>query len=170
MESRTQGSRPRPRPRTQKNSRPRTGILEAKVKNQEHRRKCSPKKEKKVLKNFFQTKKRSSKRFFRLSLEKEYKKGLRKFSARFLAFSKKISSVQKIVLSLSRWQGNFRGPKASRPRPRTLKCVLEDVFEAKDVFENYLWRKMLINCTGYPWNCIAITPHEWQYVNRFMIH
>ena len=32
--------------------------------------------------------------------------------ARFLAFSNKISTVQKIVLSSSRGQGNFRGPKA----------------------------------------------------------
>ena len=61
VESRTQGSRPR----TQKNirgqgqpfrgqnlSRPRTGMLEAKAKDQRHRRKCSPKK--KVFKNFFQ--------------------------------------------------------------------------------------------------------------------
>ena len=60
VESRTQGSRPRPRPRTQKKirgqgqgqpfrgqtlSRPRTGMLEAK--DQEHKRKCSPKKKKK---------------------------------------------------------------------------------------------------------------------------
>ena len=49
----------------------------------------------------------------------ENKKGICKFSARFLAFSNKISTVQKIVLSSSRGQGNFRGPKASRPRPRT---------------------------------------------------
>ena len=47
------------------------------------------------------------------------KKGVRKFSARFLVFSNKISTVKKIVLSLSRGQGNFRGQKASRPRPRT---------------------------------------------------
>ena len=44
------------------------------------------------------------------------KKGVRKFSARFLVFYNKISTVQKIVLSSSRGQGNFRGPKASRPR------------------------------------------------------
>ena len=37
------------------------------------------------------------------------KKGIRKFSARFLAFSNKISTVQKIVLSSSRGQGNFHG-------------------------------------------------------------
>ena len=65
----------------------------------------------------------------------ENKKGVRKFSARFLAFSNEISTVQKIVLSSSRGQGNFRGIEASRPRPktwpsrqrpRTSKCVLED--------------------------------------------
>ena len=55
VESRTQGSRPRPR----------TDLLEAKAKDQGHRRKCSPKK--KVLKIFFRRsqKKRSSKKFFR---------------------------------------------------------------------------------------------------------
>ena len=62
----------------------------------------------------------------------ENKKGVRKFSARFLAFSNKISTVQKIVLSSSRGQGNFRGLEASRPRPRTSKCV----FEAKDVLKD----------------------------------
>ena len=49
----------------------------------------------------------------------ENRKGVRKFSARFLAFSNKISTVQKILLSSSRRQGNFRGLEASRPRPRT---------------------------------------------------
>ena len=55
MESRTQGSRPRPRTqkktrgqgqpfRGQTLSRPRTGMLEAKAKDQGHSRKCSPKK------------------------------------------------------------------------------------------------------------------------------
>ena len=46
-------------------------------------------------------------------------KGVRKFFARFLVFYNKISTVKKIVLSSSRGQGNFRGPKASRPRPST---------------------------------------------------
>ena len=62
----------------------------------------------------------------------ENKKGVCKVSARFLAFSNKISTVQKIMLSSSRGQGNFRGLEASRPRPRTWKCVLE----AKDVLED----------------------------------
>ena len=71
----------------------------------------------------------------------ENKKSARKFSARFLAFSNEISTVQKIVLSSGRVLGNFRGLEASRPRPRTWpsrprprtsKCVLE----TKDVLEN----------------------------------
>ena len=49
----------------------------------------------------------------------ENKKDICKFSARFLAYSNKISTIQKIVLSSSRGQGSFRGPKALRPRPRT---------------------------------------------------
>ena len=44
----------------------------------------------------------------------------------------KILTIQKIVLSSSRGQGNFRGLEASRPRPRTSKCVLE----AKDVLKD----------------------------------
>ena len=103
--------------------------------------------EKQVFKKFFQviSKNRSSKIFFRrkrspkiffsrdLHLRK-IKKGLHKFPARFLALSNNISTVQKIVLSSSRGQGNFRGLEASRPRPktRTSKCVLE----AKDVLED----------------------------------
>ena len=68
MESMAHGSRPRPR--TQKSLRPRTDPLEAKAKDQGHRRKCSSKKKRK---------KRSSKFFFRRS----QKKGLEKiFSGR----------------------------------------------------------------------------------------
>ena len=65
VESRTQGSRPRPRTqkkirgqgqgqpfRGQTLSRPRTEMLEAKAKDQGHKRKCSPKKKKGLHKNF----------------------------------------------------------------------------------------------------------------------
>ena len=48
----------------------------------------------------------------------------------------KLLTTQKIVLSSSRAQGSFRGLEASRPRPRTSKFVLEDVFEAKDVLDD----------------------------------
>ena len=82
-------------------------MLEAK--DQGHKRKCSPKK-------------RSSKFFFRQSL----KKGLRKFSARYLAFSNTILIIQKIVLSLAEDRAIFEDLLASRPRSRTTKCVLED--------------------------------------------
>ena len=66
----------------------------------------------------------------------ENKKGVGKFSGRFLAFSNEISTVQEILLSSIRGHGNFRGLEASRPRtwpsrPRNSKCVLE----AKDVLE-----------------------------------
>ena len=73
------------------------------------------------------------------------KKVLANFLRGFWRFPTKISTVQKIVLSSSRGQGNFRGLEASRPRPRTWpsrprprtsKCVLEDVLEAKDVLED----------------------------------
>ena len=106
VESRTQGSRPRPRtafPRTDTLSGPRTGMVEAK--NQGHKRKCSPKK------------KRSSQKFFMRSPQKNV------FQKIFQALHK-ILTIQKIVLSSSRGQANFRGLEASRPRPRTSKCVL----------------------------------------------
>ena len=111
VESRTQGSRARPRAqkkirgqdqgqpfRGQTLSRPRTGMLEVKAKDQGHKRKCS-------------TKKRSSQKFFRRSAEKNV------FQKIFQALHK-ILTIQKIVLSSSRGQANFRGLEASRPRPR----------------------------------------------------
>ena len=142
--------------------------LEAKAKNtkkfrgqsQGHSHKCSPKKKglqnffsgdlkkKRSSKNFFR-RKTSSKTFFRRSLLEETKK-------RFLQIFGKVSGVfqrnfngSNIVLSSSRGQGNFRGLEASRlrPRPRTSKCVLEDVLEAKDVHEDstygvYSWKRL----------------------------
>ena len=90
MESRTQGSRPRPK-KQKKILKPRTALqrtdpLEAKDRNargqgQRHGRKWSQKK-------FF-------KKFFSRWTKEEYKKGLTKFSARFLAFSNTILRVQK---------------------------------------------------------------------------
>ena len=64
--------------------------------------------------------------------------GICKFTARFLAFSNKISTVQKIVLSSSRELG--QGLKALRSRPRTSKCVLE----AKDVLKDSTSAKGLL--------------------------
>ena len=114
-------------------SRPRTGMLEAK--DQGHKAQVLSKKKKKkgLHKNFSgdlqkkkkKKKKRSSQKFFKRSPRKN-------------AFQKifqplhKILTFQKIVLSSSRGQANFRGLEASRPRPRTSKSVLE----AKDVLED----------------------------------
>ena len=80
-----------------KNSRTRTGMLEAKAKDQGHKCKCFRKK--KGLKKFF---------FYR-SPKKTVKKNI--FQPIY-----KILTIQKIVLSSSRGQGNFRGLEASRPR------------------------------------------------------
>ena len=79
-------------------------MLEAKAKDQGHKHKCSPKK-------------RSSQKFFWQSSQKNV------FQKIFQALHK-ILTIQKIVLSSSRGQANFRGLEASRPR--TSKCVLED--------------------------------------------
>ena len=48
----------------------------------------------------------------------EEEKDVRKFSARFLAFSNEISTGQEIVLFSNRGPGSFRGLEALRPRPR----------------------------------------------------
>ena len=119
-------------------SRPRTGMLEAKARDQGHKAQVLSKKKKKkgLHKNFSgdlkkkkKKKKRSSQKFFKRSSLKNV------FQKIFQALHK-ILTFQKIVLSSSRGQANFRGLEASRPRPRTSKSVLEDVLEAKDVFED----------------------------------
>ena len=93
-------------------SRPRTGMLETKDTSAS------------ALK-----KKKSSQKFFRRSSQKNVSQKL------FQALHK-ILTIQEIVLSSSRGQANFRRLEASRPRPRTSKCVLEDVLEAKDVLDD----------------------------------
>ena len=78
-------------------------MLEAK--DQGHKRKCSPK-QKKVFTKIFQA--ISKKKVFTKIFQAPYK----------------ILTIQKILLSSSRGQANFRGLEALRPR--TSKCVLED--------------------------------------------
>ena len=117
-------------------SRPRTGMLEAKAKDQGHKAQVLSKKKKKGLhKNFSgdlqkkkkKKKKRSSQKFFKRSpLQNVFQKIFQPLQ--------KILTFQKILLSSSQGQANFRGLEASRPR--TSKCVLEDVLEAKDVLED----------------------------------
>ena len=120
-------------------SRPRTGVLEAKAKDQGHKRKYSPKK-------------KIFKKNFKAISKKKKKKGLpQKFFKRFPqknVFQKifkalhKILTIQKILLSSSRGQANFRGLEASRPRPRTWpsrprprtsKSVLEDQWRIQKI-------------------------------------
>ena len=105
-------------------SRSRTEMLEAK--DQGHKAQVLSKK--KVFTKIFlaiSKKKRSSQKFFKRSPLKHV------FQKIFQALHK-ILTFQKILLSSSRGQANFRGLEASRPRPRTSKCVLE----AKDVLED----------------------------------
>ena len=108
-------------------SRPRTGMLEAKAKDQGHKRKCSPKKKKRFLEKVFQAISKKKKKKKKRSLQKFFKRSLQKnvFQKIFQALHK-ILTIQKILLSSSRGQANFRGLEVSRPRPRTSKCVLED--------------------------------------------
>ena len=115
-------------------------MLEAKAKDQGHKRKCSPKKKKKKghHKNFsgdLQKKKGHHKNFSGDLQKNKKKRSSQKFfgqSPQKNVFQKifqplhKILTIQKILLSSSRGQANFRGLEASRPRPRTSKCVLED--------------------------------------------
>ena len=124
--------RPRPRPKT---AFPRTDTLEAKDRNargqgpRTQAQVLSKKKKKGLHKNFLgdlqKKKKRSSQKFFKRSPQKNVIQKI------FQALHK-ILTIQKIVLSSSRGQANFRGLEASRPRPRTSKSVLE----AKDVLED----------------------------------
>ena len=105
-----QGHKKNPRPRT---AFPRIDTLEAKAKDQGRKRKCSPKKKKKkVFTKIFQAiskKKRSSQKFFKRSPRKHV------FQNIFQALHE-ILAIQKLVLSSSRGQANFRGREASRPR------------------------------------------------------
>ena len=90
----------------------------------------------------------------------ENKKGTCKFSAKFLAFSNETSTVQGIVLSSSQGQGNFQELEASRPRPRTWKCVLEDFTSVKPfkklVFGGSIWDGLRRAGTGTTKLCQSV--------------
>ena len=98
-----------PRPRT---AFPRTDTLETKDRNARGQGQ-GPRTQAQVLSK----KKRFSKLFFTRSPQKNV------FQKIFQALHK-ILTIQKILLSSSRGQANFRGLEDSRPR--TSKCVLED--------------------------------------------
>ena len=111
--ARGQGHKKNPRPRT---AFPRTDTLEAKDRNargqgQGPRTQSASALQKK------KKKKKSSQKFFRRSPKKKKKKKKKKkvFTKIFQPLQK-ILTFQKIVLSSSRGQANFRGLEASRPR------------------------------------------------------
>ena len=87
--------------------------------------------QKKGLQNFFSGKKGLQKFFSGDFHLRKRKKGLRKFSARFLALSNKISTVQKKCCPRAEDRAIFEDLRP-RSRPRTSKSVLE----AKDVLED----------------------------------
>ena len=110
LEAKDTKKNPRPRPRT---AFPRTDTLEAKDRNARGQGQ-RPRTQAQVLsKNFSSVlQKQKQKNFFKRSPQKNV------FQKNFQTFHK-ILTIQKIVLSSSRGQANFRGLEASRPRPRT---------------------------------------------------
>ena len=139
MESRTQGSRPRPK--AQKKSEAKDSLSEDRH-SRGQGQECSRPRTKDTGASALQKKKKGLHKKFSGDIQKKKKRSSsQKFFRRFPqknVFQKhfqalhKILTIQKIVLSSSRGQANFRGLEASRPRPRTSKCVLE----AKDVLED----------------------------------
>ena len=142
VESRTRGSRPRTQKKSeakakdnlfedrhsrgqgQECSRPRT---QAQV--------LSKEKKKKVFTKIFQAISKKKKVFTKIFQAISTKK---RFPKIFQALHKFLT-IQKIMLSSSRGQADFRGLEASRPRPRTSKCVLEDVLEDSTSGLHHMW-------------------------------
>ena len=105
VESRTQGSSPRPRTQKKSEAKDKDSLSEDRhSRGQGHKRKCSPKK--RSSKNFSgNLKKKVFTKFFRQSPQKNV------FQKFFQALHK-ILTIQRIVLSSSRGQANFRGLEA----------------------------------------------------------
>ena len=135
MESRTQGSRPRPRTPKKSEAKAKDSLFEDRHSRGQGQECSRPRTQAQVLskkkKKKKKKKKRSSQKFFKRSPQKNV------FQKNFQALHK-ILTIQKIVLSSSRGQANFRGLEASRPRPRTSKCVLEDSTSGNCLFRNTL--------------------------------
>ena len=101
-------------------SRPRTGMLEAKAKDTSAS--ALKKKKKDLHKNFSGDLQKKKEKGLHINFSSDLHK--KTFSKKFFKRSTKFLTIQKIVLSSSRGQANFREIEASRPR--TSKCVLED--------------------------------------------
>ena len=117
MESRTQGSRPRPR--TQKKS-------EAKAKDSLSKDRHSRGEGQECSRPRLRTKDTSASAQKKVFTEIFQAISTKKRFQKIFQTLHKILTIQKILLSSSRGQANFRGLEASRPRSRTSKCVLED--------------------------------------------
>ena len=156
-----QGHKKNPRPRS-RTAFPRTDPLEAKNRNargqgQGPRTQAQvlSKKKKGLHKNFsgdFQKKRSFTKIFHAISTKNVFQNIFQTLH--------KILTIQTTVLSSSRGQVNFRGLEASRPRPRTSKCVLEDVFEdsTSGKRSSFLWQ--LISCSLI--GLLIIANHNFQ--------
>ena len=137
MESRTQGSRPRPRTQKKSEAKAKDSLSEDRHSRGQGQECSRPRPRTQALVLSKQKKKRSSQKFFKQSLQENV------FQKIFQVLYK-ILTVQKILLSSSRGQANFRGLEASRPRPRTSKCVLE----AKNVLEDSTSVAKLLKING----------------------
>ena len=129
MESRTQGSRPRPRTQKKSEAKAKDSLSEdrhCQGQGQECSRPRPRTKDTSASALQKKKKKRSSQKFFRQSPQKNA------FQKIFQALHN-ILTVQKIELSSSRGQANFRGLEATRPRPRTSKSVLKDSISVNKV-------------------------------------
>ena len=136
MESRTQDSRPRPSTQKKSEAKAKDSLSEDRHSRGQGQECSRPRpRTKNTSASALQKKKRSSQKFFKRSQKKKKKRSSQKFFKRspqknvfqknFQALHKTLT-IQKIVLSSSRGQADFRGLEASRPRSRTSKSVLED--------------------------------------------
>ena len=174
MESRTQGSRPR----TQKKSEAKDSLSEDRHSRGQGQECSRPRpRTKDTSASALQKKKKGLHKNFLGDLRKK-KKGLHKnfsselhkknvFQKIFQALHK-ILTIQKIVLSSSRGQANFRGLEAlrPRPRPRTSKCVLEDVLKAKDVLEDSIsvnWGLLRLKAVNHSANSDGLQELKLNY-------
>ena len=123
VESRTQGSRPRPRTQKKSEAKAKDSLSEDRHSRGQGQECSRPRpRNKDTSASAFQKKKKKvfTKIFQAISTKKRFPKIFQALH--------KILTIQKIVLSSSRGQANFRKLEASRPRPRprTSKCVLKD--------------------------------------------
>ena len=133
MESRTQGTRSRPRTRKKSEAKAKDSLSEDRHSRGQGQECSRPwPRTKNTSASSLQKKKNGLQKNFSGDLKKKvFTKVFQAISTKSV-FQKifqalhKILTIQKVVLSSSRGQANFRGLEASKPRPRTSKSVLED--------------------------------------------